>query len=65
LLSNMAKHPSQIDWKAPVRWVPQEEYTVYFESLSSLDRWSNPHYANQSMIWPWEERRGWTLEEVL
>ncbi len=59
----MAKHPSQIDWKAPIRWIPREEYTVYFNSLSPDDRWSNPEYSNQQMIWHWEERRCWALEE--
>jgi hypothetical protein len=59
----MAKHPSQIDLKAPIRWVPRDDFTPYFDSLSPDDRWSNPQYANQQMIWHWDERRWWALQE--
>jgi hypothetical protein len=59
----MTRHPSHIDVTAPIHWVPREEYTTYFDSLSPNDRWSNSQYANQAMIWHWEERRWWALQE--
>lgn len=59
----MAKHPSDVDVKAPIRWVPPEEYTPYFESLAPDDRWSHPNYPDQPMIWHWEERRWWAVED--
>ena len=56
----MAKHPSEVDVKASIHWVPRKEYTPYFESLAPDDRWSHPNYPDQPMIWHWEERRRWT-----
>ena len=38
----MARHPSQINFKTPVRWIPREEYKVYFDSLSPDDRSNSP-----------------------
>jgi hypothetical protein len=59
----MAKHRSEVDPKAPIHWVPREEYTAYFDSLEPDDRWTHPQYPDQPMLWHWEERRWWALDE--
>ena len=59
----MAKHPSEVDVKAPIHWVPREEYALYDESLAPEDRWSQPNYPDKPMIWHWNERRWWALED--
>jgi len=61
--ASMARKWFDIDVQAPIRWVPQDHYSTYFDSLVADDRWSNPNYPNQAMIWHWEERRWWALEE--
>jgi len=37
---SMRRHPAEIDFEAPIRWVPREEYAAYFESLPAEDRWT-------------------------
>jgi hypothetical protein len=59
----MARKPADIDPQAPVRWTGREEFAAYFNSLPADDRWTNPAYPLQQMIWHWEERRWWALEE--
>jgi hypothetical protein len=59
----MARHPSQIDVNAPIRWVTREEYDTYFKLLSPDDRWSHPQHSNVRMIWHWDERRWWAMEQ--
>jgi len=59
----VSKHPSEVDLQAPIPWVPTEAFFAYFNILASDDRWSNPQYRDQQMIWHWEERRWWAMEE--
>lgn len=59
----MPKKPSEIDYKAPIKWVPQPEFYGYFESLSADDRWTHPEYSERRTLWHWEQKRWWALEE--
>jgi hypothetical protein len=59
----VARKYSDLDLNAPIHWLPREEFFTYFDSLPAEDRWSHPQYRNQQMIWHWEERRWWALEE--
>jgi len=54
---------SDLDFQAPIHWMPREEFFAYFNALTPEDRWSHPQYRDQQMIWHWEERRWWALEE--
>ena len=33
---------SNIDWRAPIRWVPREKVTAYFDSLDEINRKGEP-----------------------
>lgn len=59
----MERKRSEVDVHATIRWVEREEYVAYFKSLSPEDRWTHPGYPDQKVIWHWEERRWWALEE--
>ena len=59
----MARKWSDIDVQAPIQWVPRKEFAIYFDSLAADDRWSHPNYPNQPILWHWQERRWWALEE--
>jgi hypothetical protein len=59
----MARHRADIDFDAPIYWVPREQFQTFFDSLPPDERWTNPAYPHQPMIWHWEERRWWALEE--
>lgn len=59
----MSKHPSEIDFDAPIHWVSREKLQAYFDSLPADERWTNSRYPQQLMHWHWEERRWWALEE--
>lgn len=59
----MSRHRSEIDLNAPIHWVTREEYQAYYELLAADERWSNSRYPHQPMLWHWEERRWWALEE--
>jgi len=59
----MSRKRSDIDDQGPIRWVARDVFTTYFDSLPADERWSHPRYPDQSMLWHWEERRWWALEE--
>ena len=63
MVSGMARHRSEIDLNAPVHWVAREQYQVYFDSVPPDERWTNSRYPDQRMLWHWEERRWWAIEE--
>jgi len=59
----MGRGRTEIDHDAPIRWVEREDFQAYFDSLPADERWSHPSYHSQAMIWHWEERRWWALEQ--
>jgi hypothetical protein len=59
----MPRRPAELDFEAPIHWVPREEYAAYFDSLSAEDRWTHSRHSDQATIWHWEERRCLELEE--
>jgi hypothetical protein len=61
---HMGRGRADIDHDAPIHSVTREEYQAYFDSLPADERWTNSRYPHQSMIWHWEERRWWALEEI-
>jgi len=60
----MGRRYADIDFDAPIHWVTQEEYQAYFMSLPPDERWDNSRHPHQPMLWHWEERRWWALEEA-
>jgi hypothetical protein len=62
-IGSVSRKPLDVDPQAAIRWISREEYETYFKSLPPEDRWTHPHYPHQPMVWHWDERRWWAMEE--